>query len=79
MAAALISGIPILVSDRHLHSYTYIDGPAKLQKNISTSDAHAIENLRKEGRRRRDSNASWSKYKAAIIRENANMWVDVLV
>ena len=79
MAAALIAGIPILVSDRHLHSYTYVDGPAKLQKNISTSDAIAIQDLRKEGQRRRDSNNAWTRYKEKIIRDNSEMWLDVLV
>lgn len=79
MAAALIAGIPILVSDRHLHSYTYVDGPAMLKKNISTSDVHAMRDLRTQARPRgRDSNWAWRDYKDGIIRSNAEMWLDVL-
>lgn len=78
MAAALISGIPILVSDRHLHSYTYVDGPAMLKKNISTSDVMAMRDLRKQGKRKRDSNSHWAGYKESIIRDNAEMWLEVL-
>ena len=78
MAAGLISGIPILVSDRHLHSYTYIDGPAKLYKNISTSDVEAMRELRVNGKRPRAGNREWGMYKDRVIRENAEMWLDVL-
>lgn len=78
MAAALISGIPVLVSSRHLQSYTYIDGPAKLMKNISTSDVEAMRDLRKMGKRGRDSDRVWKTYKDTVMRENSEMWLDVL-
>jgi len=78
MAAGLISGIPILVSSRHLDAYTYIDGPAKLYKNISTSDVEAMAELRRAGTRRRSGDREWRGYKDGIVRDNAEMWLSVL-
>ena len=78
IAAAVITRIPVLASDRHLMAYTYISGPAQVRKPIATSDADAIAEMRSRGARLRDKDAVWRKYQAGVIRENAEVWLRVL-
>lgn len=78
IAAAVITRIPILVSDRHTDAYTYISGPAEVHKNISTNDAQALESLRRRGQQPRASGKEWERYLAPIMMDNARMWNRVL-
>ena len=78
IAAAVITRIPVLASDRHLMAYTYISGPAQVRKSTATSDADAIAELRSHGARLRENDAVWRKYQEGVIRENAEVWLRIL-
>ena len=77
--AALIAGIPILVSHRHLAAYDYIQPPALIFRNTSMSDAAAIAQYRQERTRRRQraSDSEWSEYHERMAKINDQMWMRI--
>jgi hypothetical protein len=78
IAAGVIAGIPVLVNPRQHNSYEYLDGPAVMAKNMSSTEAQSIAELRRTGRKPRASSDIWRKYKMSLQTQNAMMWDRVL-
>lgn len=81
IAAAIITRTPVLVSERHTASYTYIKGPAAIFRKVSEGAIPALERLRRTGdpRSAPDKLArEWDAFESDIQRRNAEMWVRVL-
>ncbi|BEI95077.1 hypothetical protein CcaverHIS631_0100260 [Cutaneotrichosporon cavernicola] len=81
IAAAIITRTPVLVSERHTASYTYIKGPAAIFRRVSEGAIPALERLRRNGDPRSPPDKlglEWDEYESNIQRQNAEMWVRVL-
>lgn len=81
IAAAIITRTPVLVSERHTASYTYIKGPAAIYRKVSEGAIPALERLRRSGDPRsapEKLGAEWAVFESEIQRQNAQMWVRVL-
>jgi hypothetical protein len=81
IAAAIITRTPVLVSERHTASYTYIKGPAAIYRKVSEGAIPALERLRRSGDPRsapEKLGAEWAAFESDIQRQNAQMWVRVL-
>ncbi|GMK55025.1 hypothetical protein CspeluHIS016_0200810 [Cutaneotrichosporon spelunceum] len=82
IAAAIITRTPVLVSERHLRAYTYIKGPAGIERTVSEGDIGALERLRRTGdprSRPEKLRREWDDYEDKIQHENAKMWTRVLM
>lgn len=81
MAAAIIARTPVLVSERHTASYTYIKGPAAIYRKVSEGAIHALERLRRSGDPRSEPavlRGEWDAFEHDIQKQNAEMWERVL-
>lgn len=79
IAAAVITRLPVLASERHLAAYTYLEGPSVIHKTIASSDVSAIEALRKSVKpMKRASGAEWTRLQNEIIQQNAAVWARLL-
>lgn len=81
MAASIITRTPVLVSERHTRSYTYIKGPAALYRRVSEGAIPALERFRRSGDPRSPPallEKEWEAFEREIQAQNAEMWARVL-
>jgi hypothetical protein len=78
VGAAMIARLPMLASSRLTKAYTYVDYPAIIQRNISTSDVAAIKSMRESNTFVPASDADWDTLHETITIDNMKSWSRIL-
>ena len=70
--------VPVLVSQREYHAYSYLRHPAYVLREHVESEVHAIARLRLQGTLVGGSQQEWEIYEEALLQQNRRAIVRLL-